>query len=64
MFYRNGRNLLTEFLALESAGGLLLVIAAVSAIVLVNSPVGVHYEPLFDIPVILGVGAFTIDNPL
>ncbi len=64
MITSTGRNLIREFLALESAGGLLLIIAAAAAIVLVNSPAGAAYESLFELPVVLAVGALEIDKPL
>jgi NhaA family Na+:H+ antiporter len=59
-----GKKMLREFLALESAGGLILIIAAAAAIILVNSPAGFLYEDLLSLPVILGVGAVEIDKPL
>ncbi len=58
------RNLMREFLALESAGGILLVVTAVAAIVVVNSPLGTFYDRILQLPVLLGVGTFEINKPL
>ena len=58
------RNLMREFLALESAGGILLVVTAVAAIAVVNSPLGAIYDRVLQLPVLLGVGTFEINKPL
>ncbi len=55
---------LREFLRLESAGGILLVIAALLAIVLANSPLKSFYEELLRIPVTVAVGKLVLDKPL
>ena len=47
---------ITKFLEKESAGGVLLVIAAVFAIILANSPLGIYYETLLDTLVRVQVG--------
>ena len=53
-----------DFLQKESAGGLLLVGAAVFAMVLVNSPLDFLYFALLDTPVSIQVGALILDKPL
>jgi NhaA family Na+:H+ antiporter len=53
-----------EFLQKESAGGLLLVGAAIFAMVLVNSPLDFLYFALLDTPVSIQVGALILDKPL
>ena len=53
-----------EFLRLESAGGILLVMAALVAIVLANSPLGAVYDSLLRIPVTVAVGNLVLDKPL
>jgi len=53
-----------EFLQKESAGGLLLVGAAVIAMVLVSSPLDFLYFALLDTPVSIQVGALILDKPL
>ncbi|MFN2168235.1 MAG: Na+/H+ antiporter NhaA, partial [Anaerolineae bacterium] len=55
---------LREFLRLESAGGILLVFAALLAIILANSPLKAFYEDLLHIPVTVAVGNLILDKPL
>ena len=49
---------------LESAGGLLLMFAAVLAIICANTPLQVYYELLLSTPVEVRVGAIEIAKPL
>ncbi|MCF7821024.1 MAG: Na+/H+ antiporter NhaA [Mariprofundaceae bacterium] len=53
-----------RFLQLEYASGLLLVIAAVVAMVVVNSPLKWIYDMLLDVPVEVRIGTFSIAKPL
>jgi Na+:H+ antiporter, NhaA family len=53
-----------DFLRLEAAGGILLVIAALLALVWANSPWSAAYEALLDMPVAVRVGALALDKPL
>lgn len=53
-----------RFLALESASGMLLVIAAVLAMLVVNSPLKGWYELLLNTPVAIQIGALKIAKPL
>ena len=53
-----------EFLRLESAGGILLVVSTVLAMILANSPLLGAYQALLDTPVQIRVGALDIDKPL
>jgi|SRR5665648_403138 len=53
-----------EFLRLESASGLLLIIATVLAMVIVNSPAQPIYQLFLDTPVAIRVGALEIAKPL
>ena len=55
---------ITRFLKLESSGGILLMIAAVIAIVLANTPLATYYDLLIDTPVEIRVGALEIAKPL
>ena len=41
---------ITRFLKLESSGGILLMIAAVIAMVLANTPFATYYDLLIDTP--------------
>lgn len=52
------------FIKLESAGGLLLLIAAVAAMILKNSPMGGVYETFLDIPIQIRFGPLEINKPL
>ena len=53
-----------EFLRLESASGILLVLAAVLAMIIENSPADYLYSALLDTPVAIRVGEFEIAKPL
>lgn len=53
-----------EFLRLEAASGIILVLAAAVAMALANSPFGAYYEALFDIPMVIQVGELAIAKPL
>jgi NhaA family Na+:H+ antiporter len=55
---------LRRFLALESAGGILLACAAALAIALANSPLERFYALFLDTPVEVRFGAFEIAKPL
>jgi len=53
-----------DFLRLESASGILLLIAAVLAMIAENSPLHYLYDALLDIPVAIKFGEFEIAKPL
>lgn len=55
---------LAEFLRLESAGGILLMLAAALAIILANSPLSSLYSLFIDTPVEVRIGALHIAKPL
>lgn len=55
---------INEFMRLESAGGLLLLLAAIAALVVANTPLSVYYDALLDTTVAVQVGALSIDKPL
>ncbi len=55
---------LRDFLRLESAGGILLVAAAVAAMLLANSPLAPAYAGFLDTPVAIRFGEFEIFKPL
>ncbi len=56
--------MLQRFFQLEYASGLMLVVMALLAMLIVNSPLKWLYDMLLDIPVELRVGAFSIAKPL
>ncbi|MBC8425886.1 Na+/H+ antiporter NhaA [bacterium] len=55
---------LQEFLRLEAAGGLILMMVTVLALVVANSPLAVHYKALLDLPLEVRIGTFGIAKPL
>lgn len=55
---------LQQFLALESAGGIVLGAAAVLALILANSPLGPFYTRFLDIPLGVQAGSLLIKKPL
>lgn len=55
---------LGRFLARETAGGILLMGAAVLALVLANLPTYQYYQLLLDTPVAVSIGSFGIAKPL
>ena len=55
---------LREFLQLETAGGVLLIICVVIAMVVANSPLSGIYAALLDMTVAIQVGAVIINKPL
>jgi Na+:H+ antiporter, NhaA family len=59
-----GLKLLQEFLKMESAGGLLLMAAAVLALIVANSPLNGLYRQLLNLPIQVSIGSFGIHKPL
>ena len=55
---------LREFLQLETAGGVLLIICVVIAMVVANSPLSGIYAALLDMTVAIQVGGLVINKPL
>lgn len=53
-----------QFFKLESAGGILLIIAAALAIVFANTPLSSYYDLLLSTPVEIRIGALEIAKPL
>ncbi len=56
--------LFNEFLKMESAGGIVLIIAAIIALVMINSPMAGLYNSLLSTPVEIRIGDFEIAKPL
>ncbi len=56
--------MLRDFLQKESAGGIVLIVAAALAMVVANSPYSSAYAAWLNVPVVAGVGSFVIDKPL
>lgn len=55
--------MLRDFLQKESAGGIVLILAAALALAVANSPLAAGYFGLLDIPVVAAIGSFVIDKP-
>ncbi|MHA6289171.1 Na+/H+ antiporter NhaA [Maricaulis sp. CAU 1757] len=55
---------LNEFLRLESAAGLILIVAAALALIAANSPLAELRDGLLATPIAIEVGALAIDKPL
>jgi len=53
-----------RFFKLEAAGGILLMLAALFALLCANSPLQFYYALLLDTPVSIHIGTFGIDKPL
>lgn len=53
-----------DFIRLESAGGILLLCAAVLAMLVANSPLASHYNGFLDTTIAVQVGALEIRKPL
>ena len=58
------KHALGEFFRLESAGGILLIVAAALALLFANSPLEEFYDGFRDMPVVVRVGALEIAKPL
>ena len=56
--------MLREFFRLESAGGILLVVSAVIAISITNSPLDHLYHDVLHAPLLIQIGNFSIDKNL
>jgi NhaA family Na+:H+ antiporter len=61
---RRGLSLVEDFLRLEAAAGILLVLSALLALAWANSPWSAAYEGLLETPVSVRVGALALDKPL
>ncbi len=53
-----------DFMKLESAGGILLLLAAIVALLVANSPLAGFYSELLDTTVAVQIGALSINKPL
>ncbi|MEM9404267.1 MAG: Na+/H+ antiporter NhaA [Pseudomonadota bacterium] len=53
-----------DFLRLEAAGGIILMMTAALALVIANSPLDQYYDLLLDVPIEVRVGDFAIDKPI
>ncbi|MBS9424643.1 Na+/H+ antiporter NhaA [Photorhabdus caribbeanensis] len=56
--------IIRQFLKLEAAGGLLLIIAAIIALIMANSPLQDIYQQFLNLPVVVQFAALEINKPL
>ena len=61
---KSKESFIKRFLKLEASGGIVLMLAAVLALVLANSPLKTYYTLLIDTPVEVRIGALEIAKPL
>lgn len=52
-----------QFLQWESASGILLFLAALAALVLSNSPLEIFYQKLWEVPLTVHIGHYTLARP-
>lgn len=57
-------NIIRQFLRLEAAGGIVLILAAIVALIMANSPLQSTYQAFLEIPVTLRFSELLIDKPL
>jgi len=57
-------NAIKKFLHLESASGIILILAALLALLLANSPLAHYYQAFLDIDVQIRIGALDLHKPL
>jgi Na+:H+ antiporter, NhaA family len=57
-------NTIKKFLHLESASGIILIVAAALALVLANSPLAHYYQAFLDIDIQVRIGALDLHKPL
>lgn len=62
--YRLAFDSISRFLKLESAGGLVLIAAALVALALSNSPLASEYHDVLSLPLELRAGALQLNKPL
>jgi NhaA family Na+:H+ antiporter len=58
------KSLIERFFEMESSGGILLMLAAILAIIIANSPLFVYYGSFIDTPVHIRIGTLEIAKPL
>jgi NhaA family Na+:H+ antiporter len=58
------KNTFNSFFRLEAAGGILLLIAAIAAMILKNSAFGDVYGAFLNVPIQIRIGPLDIDKPL
>ncbi|WP_339057158.1 Na+/H+ antiporter NhaA [Candidatus Regiella endosymbiont of Tuberolachnus salignus] len=57
-------NIIRQFLRLEAASGLILMVAAIMALILANSPLDYVYQLFLDLPIAVKIASLEINKPL
>lgn len=57
-------NIIRQFLRMEAAGGIVLIVAAIVALVMANTPLQTLYHAFLNVPVTLRISELLIDKPL
>jgi len=60
----NNQSIIKTFLELESASGILMIIATILAMIIANTPLNQLYNLLLTIPLSVAIGTFAIAKPL
>ncbi len=58
------KSFIAKFIEMESSGGILLIMSALTAIVLANTPLAAYYNSFLSTPFEVRIGGFEIDKPL
>lgn len=56
--------IIRQFLRLEASGGILLIVAAIIALIMANTPLSALYNEFLSIPIMIKFGALELDKPL
>lgn len=60
----NNQSIIHKFLEMESASGILMIIATILAMIIANTPLKQTYNLLLNIPLSVSIGTFAIAKPL
>ena len=61
---KRSESYISRFFRLEAAGGIVMMLAAIAALICANSPVRAYYGLLLDTPVAVMIGEFVVAKPL
>lgn len=57
-------NIIRQFLRMEAAGGIVLIVAAIVALIMANTPLQTFYHAILNVPVTVRISELLIDKPL
>lgn len=61
---KNNQSFIQQFFAMESASGILMIIATIIAMIIANTPLQRFYNLLLELPLTVAIGNFSIAKPL